>query len=381
MDRGQIILPTGCGKTIIQAELIRQRIAFGDKTFVVFSPRILLSMQLLREYVEFFSSHRIEATYLNVNSGEVSERELNEIRLRAGLQWSNINSTTSSEAIVEQCRRAIERNTPFIISCTYQSAERLLEAQRLLGHNLVDLQVNDEAHYLVSTEFQNYHAIGKRVVSFTATQRFTDDDDGWGMNNEERFGPIIYTKSPRQMVDAGEMVPPAIHIVRIQDRTSDLSNDYRCLAKCIVSSFRAHDVVVREKSRNQLSGKLMVICEGQRSLEGIMGTPEIARLRAENIRLFALCSDYGINIDGRLVNNTSAAKEELLGELQALKDDEKAVILQVDMLSEGIDVPGITGIMPIRNLGRNKFIQNLGRATRLDKTDRTRIYAGEIFGS
>jgi superfamily II DNA or RNA helicase len=66
-----------------------------------------------------------------------------------------------------------------------------------------------------------------------------------------------------------------------------------------------------------------------------------------------------------------------------LKEDGKnpmteIIILHYDILAEGIDVPGITGIMPLRTLGKAKFLQTFGRAARLDIEDRERITKGEI---
>ena len=46
------------------------------------------------------------------------------------------------------------------------------------------------------------------------------------------------------------------------------------------------------------------------------------------------------------------------------------------MVAEGLDVPGITGVMPIRNLGKIKFLQNMGRGTRLHIEDRNNLETG-----
>jgi superfamily II DNA or RNA helicase len=66
-----------------------------------------------------------------------------------------------------------------------------------------------------------------------------------------------------------------------------------------------------------------------------------------------------------------------------LKEDGKnpmteIIILHYDILAEGIDVPGITGIMPLRTLGKAKFLQTFGRAARLDIEDRDKIANGQI---
>jgi superfamily II DNA or RNA helicase len=49
------------------------------------------------------------------------------------------------------------------------------------------------------------------------------------------------------------------------------------------------------------------------------------------------------------------------------------------MLTEGMDLPSITGVMPLRNLGLTKLIQLIGRALRLHKNDRVNLYSGSIM--
>jgi hypothetical protein len=71
-------------------------------------------------------------------------------------------------------------------------------------------------------------------------------------------------------------------------------------------------------------------------------------------------------------------KHKLVKFLQTLPYDEQCIIFHVDMVGEGIDVPGITGVMPFRNCEESKFLQNVGRTSRLHLIDRPRIYSGEI---
>jgi superfamily II DNA or RNA helicase len=54
------------------------------------------------------------------------------------------------------------------------------------------------------------------------------------------------------------------------------------------------------------------------------------------------------------------------------------LVLHYDILTEGIDVPGLTSCMPIRNLNKSRFIQTLGRCSRLNNDDRRRLESGEI---
>ena len=56
----------------------------------------------------------------------------------------------------------------------------------------------------------------------------------------------------------------------------------------------------------------------------------------------------------------------------------KIIVLHYDILAEGIDVSGFTGIMPLRTLSKSKFLQTFGRAARPDKEDRRRMDNKEL---
>ena len=59
-----------------------------------------------------------------------------------------------------------------------------------------------------------------------------------------------------------------------------------------------------------------------------------------------------------------------------LEDNEDAILFHYDILTEGIDLPAITGVLPLRDLPLIKLIQNVGRSVRLLKEDRENLYSG-----
>ena len=61
----------------------------------------------------------------------------------------------------------------------------------------------------------------------------------------------------------------------------------------------------------------------------------------------------------------------------AMKDTEDAIMIHIDILTEGIDLPSITGVMPFRELNTLKLLQTIGRSARLLMTDRQRLYSGQ----
>ena len=66
-NKGIIVLPTGTGKTFLEAaiiaiDIIRNNGKFG--IYVVNAPRILLSFQLLKEVYDFLLRNKIECRYM-----------------------------------------------------------------------------------------------------------------------------------------------------------------------------------------------------------------------------------------------------------------------------------------------------------------------------
>jgi hypothetical protein len=100
-------------------------------------------------------------------------------------------------------------------------------------------------------------------------------------------------------------------------------------------------------------------------------------LREIGVEVFAISSNEEIEND---INGVKVKRQEFLKKIKEVgKDKSKMMlVLHYDILTEGIDVPGLTSCMPIRNLNKSRFIQTLGRCSRLDSEDRSRLESGEI---
>jgi superfamily II DNA or RNA helicase len=68
-NKGQLIKPTGAGKTLTMiADALKEFAKETPQTIVVVAPRILLSEQLSSEFLEFI----VDAAVLHVHSGETT---------------------------------------------------------------------------------------------------------------------------------------------------------------------------------------------------------------------------------------------------------------------------------------------------------------------
>jgi superfamily II DNA or RNA helicase len=378
-DKGIICMPTGVGKTFVSASIIADDIIkhSGFRMYVVNAPRIVLTYQLLKEVYGFLADAKIESRYMFVHSGgKTDERELEDIRIKANLDGANIpfseiRSGTSTKEIREMIEKAKTQDLPLIFFSTYNSAERIEEARK--GFDPFSIVLNDEAHYLVQEQFHDIlHTLqSKRCYFFTATTISTPSDKGRGMNNKDLYGEVLYTMTPRQAIDLGKMVRPRLHFVTTVGvyTTADYN---KSLNKIIKDTFEQHSRVLVKTLP-----KVLVSVKGTQDIVNFLNSKEYKKLRSSDVDVYAISSNskIGNNINGDRVDRGEFLKRLKAGGADATK---KIIVLHYDILAEGIDVSGFSGIMPLRNLSKSKFLQTFGRAARPDSEDRKRIDSKKI---
>ena len=380
--RGIVCMPTGTGKTFCQAAIIANDIIMNPNQFrmyVINAPRILLTYQLLKEVYGFLIKSGIEARYMFVHSGGgTDETELETIRISAkaeghNIPFSEIGASVSPNGVKDMMRKAKKQNLPLIMFSTYHSAEKIEEARKRFKQP-ISVILNDEAHYLVQEQFHDILRvlISSRCYFFTATTIQTPSDDGRGMNNVELYGEILYSMSPREAIEMGRMVRPRLHIVHTEG-VNYTSDDYdKSLNLIIKDSFRQHQEVLSTQNP-----KLLISTKGTQDILDFINSIEYRQLRDDNVHIYAIASTTTI---GNNINGERMGRQEFLRRLKADGENPelKLIVLHYDILAEGIDVSGFTGIMPMRTLKKSKFLQTYGRAGRMDAEDKIKLSTGEI---
>ena len=204
-NKGQLIFPTGAGKTLVGIMDAQKRFSIKvPRTIVVVAPRILLAEQLSAEYLE----HITNANVLHVHSGETKHF-----------------STTKPERIrlfVDMCQTVREH---VIIFTTYNSLRRVMES----GIN-VDTIYFDEAHNSVKRNFfpatEHYSQEANRCYFFTATRKTSVTVMKPGMNDTAVYGDVICHVSAPELVEGGYILPPKVKVIDMEkvDRHSITPN-------------------------------------------------------------------------------------------------------------------------------------------------------------
>lgn len=376
---GVFISPTGSGKTFVIADTIYERASLdGGRVFVVLEPKIQLAMQQVKSiYNRLEATNRVNSEsypfrYMAVHSSKISSDYL--VQYVRDREWSiadlpthQFTSTTSSTEIAKEVQRAQESDQNIIIVSTYDSAKRIEQARIDVTHVF-----GDEAHHLVEND--HHEVLGFFDAPYhhwTATPRYTGSDDGHGMNNTEKFGHVSGRITMERIVNEGVIAKPRLNLVHgMGTNESSIENKYSTVVT----------IADDQEDRIEYPPKIVFNCSGRDELHAL------AQAAAEDERfddyLVAAISsedssseDYGSWINGEKVNRSDwldIVKMENNEEYDIVDDNtKKALVFHYDVVSEGIDVPGISATVLFRSIASKiKNLQILGRVQRLLKGER-----------
>ena len=342
-DNGRVLVPTGGGKTYIMIRHSMVMIENGAKTIVVVAPRILLANQLCSEFTEFIT----DAEIMHVHSGETHYfSSTNPDGIRG---WVNDRS-----------------DSPKLIFTTYNSLNKIVAAG-------IDINVMycDEAHNSTRKDFFKSVAaaslIADRKYFFTATPKNSKNPHGPGMNNIMVYGPVIEKVPAQELVESGCILPPTViahetHSVRNKDTAAIVDGETVVNILDTLDECNASKVLVAAPSTKILWNML-----SQSTI--------IKELEDRGYDLLHITSKHGA-----YVNRTKVNREVFFDTLTSWGKDpnRKFVLFHYSILSEGINVPGLTHCILLRNLPMIEMAQTIGRVIRLHHEDAKDIASGKI---
>ena len=331
--KGQVIVPTGGGKTMCMIEDAKRRFAQDSlpKTIVVVAPRILLASQLSAEFLEFIT----DADVIHVHSGETHHK-----------------STTKADELEYWVNNSTEN---LLIFTTYHSLHRVEET----GIS-VDTIFFDEAHNSVQRNFfpavEYFANYAHRCYYFTATPKHSKTVFKAGMNDKDVYGKVICQIPAPTLVRAGYILPPKVEVYRSRILKKDeLVADRDCEQMVnAIDNIRKDKVLICAKSTKQI-------------VSLISRTEFVTELAHRGYSWMMITSKTGAMIDGEKVT-----REEFFDTLNAWGRDynKRFVVLHHSILSEGINVNGLEAVLFMRNMDYIGISQTIGRVIRKGAEDK-----------
>ena len=327
-DKGQVIIPTGGGKTICMInDAKRQFDCVGSTTIVVVAPRILLAEQLCKEFLEIIDN----AAVYHVHSGDTE------------------HFSSTKPALIKNWHRQAYRNQ--LIFTNYHSLHKVQEA----GIK-VDTIYFDEAHNSVQRNFfpatEHFSAESDRCYFFTATPKHSLTVFKPGMNDGAVYGQVICNVPAPKLVEQGFILPPKVVVKELPQGDQKQSD-----SKNLLDTIDDNDV-----------DKILIAARSTKQIVNLVSNSDFcAELEVRGYNWMLITSKTGAIINGKKVS-----REQFFKTLnQWGEDDTRFVIMHHSILSEGINVKGLEAVLFMRNMDYIGISQSIGRVIRLGGAQKT----------
>ena len=330
--KGQIIVPTGGGKTMCMIDDVKR----SGGTTVVVAPRILLAEQLSSEFLEQIDN----VSVMHVHSGETphySSTKANDVA-----EWTLLNRLFGKRSL---------------IFTTYHSLHRVQESGIP-----VDTIYFDEAHnsvqrnFFPATKFYGTGGAG-RCFFFTATPKHSFTIQKAGMNDREVYGDILINVPAPKLVDQGYILPPKVEVYKS-----------RLLRKDEIYSEVESEHMIGAIDRLEVD-KVLICAKSTKQITGLLSQSDFCyELKMRGYSWMTITSKTGAIINGHKVG-----RDEFFETLNAWgkDDDKKFVVLHHSILAEGINVKGLEAALFMRNMDYITISQTIGRVIRLGNAKKT----------
>ena len=344
-NKGQIIVPTGGGKTMIAITDVVHRLKnvwdydnnskqfVEPKTIVVVAPRILLAQQLSSEFLESVTN----AAVLHVHSGETHH-----------------DSTTDKDVIREWITSHWKEHR--IIFTTYHSLHRVQEADVDVDTIYFDEAHNSvQKHFIGATEYYSMYA--KRCYFFTATPKHSATPMKVGMNDEDIYGKVLINVPAPKLVNQGYILPPKVLIKEI-----DVPDDSRFTWE------RDCDHLISTIDETNVDKILICVRKTKQIVDLVSQTDYVNELVLRGYSLMYITSKQGAFIDGDKVD-----REKFFNTLNewGRDKDKRFIVMHHSILSEGINVKGLEAALFLRNMDYIGISQTIGRVIRTGDVTKT----------
>lgn len=405
---GIIILPTGAGKTRIEATHATNKMIRDDgkhQIVIVLAPRIILCQQLIKDFYEFLNNKYngdIQEVFTFVSSNRFPSITIN------GEKMNGV-CTTDKKQVAHDIKLANKAGRDSVIISTYASFYAAVKGVQLVTKELENTEVHliaDEAHFFTRGRGEiEENLIGnsrpfdvlkanlstfKTRFFFTATPKVRTEEcsePGTEMNNEAVYGKVVYLKKPKDLISKGIICTPLVHAISNfktksgKEITEQNFDNYA--GDFILKAFIEHEKRINDVCADkdiQLGAKIIVATKGSKQLLTLIKNGFVQRARGMGIEVAWTMSSEKV---GTYVNSVERDIDDFLVDIKKIsyddlgnvKNEKRMIILHYDQLTEGIDVPAMSGLLVLRPMTKDKMVQNIGRVMRVHNDDRKKDYA------
>ncbi len=332
-----------------------------------------------------------------------------------------IPASTDTQSIKKAYDIAKKDNKRFIIFSTYQSVEKIMQAQKQNDLDEIDLIICDEAHRSVGNLYSgkekdklntftlchsNENINAKKRIYMSATPKIysssqkskalENDNEVFSMDDEEIFGNEIYSINFREAVEKDLLTDYKVIILAIkQEGIANIANtaiaklkdeknvdekyvDIDFVSKIIGThkGLARNDLVALDENNqidndfleemdSNLSRRVINFCKSIRDSKNISNSFKIIMqcydeaLKKDSFKNLNISIDH---VDGTMNSNVRLNK---LNNLNSPKENTCNILSNARCLSEGVDVPALDSVVFFD--GRNSMvdiIQSVGRVMR-----------------
>ncbi|QLF86079.1 hypothetical protein CC030809_00023 [Synechococcus phage S-CAM7] len=348
-SRGQVIVPTGGGKTLIGIMDACKRFESASEpiSIIVVAPRLLLANQLCEEYMEVIKDQvSTQVVPAHIHSGDTSH-----FSTTKACEIRNFVSMTQAAGLHR------------IFFTTYHSLHRIAESSVQ-----ADTIYFDEAHNSVQKGFypavKFFSETTQRAFFFTATPKHSVTPKKPGMNDSSVYGNVIVNVEAGKLVQGGFIVRPQV-----------VARELRLLQKDELTSHRDSEHIIQSIDESRVSKVLVCAKSVKQIVRMVAESSFVNDLKARGFSYMYIAASTGAIIDGRKVT-----REEFFKTLNAWGADntKQFVVLHHSILSEGINVSGLEAVIMLRAMDAVGVAQTIGRVIRLHEDDAAGLRAGTI---
>ncbi len=367
-DRGQLVMACGTGKTYVSLRAAERLVPNGGAILFV-APSIALVSQARREWLTHTKrplNGLVVCSDSGTGGGDNEDIRVSDLVCKV---------TTDPSTIAAHMKQDSTR----VVFCTYQSLDKICEAQSSWGAPEFDVTIADEAHRTTGVETggwsQTIHddkkMLSKKRLYMTATQRLYTAQSkravikkGYvvsDMDDYEKFGTVLHRLSFKDAVEA-KMLSNYKIIIMCARNDLDVHNLYTLITSDdkehalnyedvtrLLGTAMAINGVVYGESNDHIKQLPKVLgfsnsIKRSKAFTALLNLPELHSVVERRAKADGISLNVQHTVEHRDGNSGSIERGRALRDLENADSNSPRMLCNVKLFTEGVDVPSLDAV-------------------------------------